>query len=37
LIGALGDARLTIERPMTFERDGFCYVDAEDFLNWLSQ
>jgi hypothetical protein len=37
LIGAFGDARLTIEQPMTFERDGFRYVDAEGFLDWLSQ
>jgi hypothetical protein len=28
LIGALGDARMTIARPMTFERHGFDYVDA---------
>lgn len=37
LIGAFDDARLTIERPMTFESDGFRYVDAEGFLGWLSQ
>lgn len=37
LISAFGDARLTIERPMTFERDGFCYVDAAGFLDWLAQ
>lgn len=37
LIGAFGDSRLTIERPMTFERDGFRYVDAEGFISWLSQ
>lgn len=37
LIGAFGDARLMIEQPMTFERDGFRYVDAEGFLDWLSQ
>lgn len=37
LIGAFGDTRLTIERPMTFERDGFRYVDAEGFLSWLLQ
>jgi hypothetical protein len=35
--GAFGAARLMIERPMTFERDGFRYVDAEGFLSWLSQ
>lgn len=37
LIGAFGDARLTIDQPMTFERDGFHYVDAEGFLSWISQ
>jgi hypothetical protein len=37
LTGAFSDARLTIERPMTFEREGLRYVDAEGFLDWLSQ
>jgi len=37
LIGDFGNDRLAIERPMTFERDGFRYVDAEGFLSWLSQ
>lgn len=37
LLGAFWNDRLTIERPMTFERDGFRYVDAEGFLDWLSQ
>jgi hypothetical protein len=37
LIGAFGDARLSIAKPMTFERDGFRYVDAGAFLTWLSQ
>lgn len=37
LIGAFGDARLNIAKPMTFERDGFRYVDAGAFLTWLSQ
>ncbi len=37
LIGAFSDARLKIEQPMTFERDGFRYVDASAFLTWLSQ
>lgn len=37
LIGAFGDSRLTIEKPETFERDGFRYVDAAGFLVWLSQ
>ncbi len=37
LIGALGDARLAIPKPMSFERDGFHYVDAAEFLEWLSQ
>lgn len=37
LIGALGDARLTIPKPTAFERDGFRYVDAAEFLEWLSQ
>jgi len=36
LIGAFDDTRLTIERPVTLERDGDCYVDAEGFLNWFS-
>ena len=33
LIGAFSDARLKIEQPMTFERDGIRYVDASAFLN----
>lgn len=37
LIGAFSDARLMIEQPMTFERDGIRYVDASAFLNWLSR
>jgi hypothetical protein len=37
LIGTFDDDRLTIERPMTFEPGGFRYVDAEGFLDWLSQ
>ena len=37
LIGAFSDARLMIEQPMTFERDGIRYVDASAFLTWLSQ
>lgn len=37
LIGALGDARSTIPKPMMVERDGFRYVDAAGFLEWLSQ
>lgn len=37
LMGALGDARLTIPKPMIFERDGFRYVDAAGFVEWLSQ
>jgi len=37
LIGAFGNDRLPIEQPMTFERDGFYYVEAEGFLNWLSK
>ncbi|GEM_PF-1010386 len=37
LIGAFGDARLNIAKPMTFERDSFRYVDAGAFLTWLSQ
>jgi hypothetical protein len=37
LIGAFGSDRYSIERPMTFERDDFCYVEAEGFLTWLSQ
>lgn len=37
LIGAVSDARLNIEQPMTFERDGFRYIDASAFLTWLSQ
>lgn len=37
LIGAFGNARLSIAKPMTFERDGFRYVDAAGFLTWLSQ
>lgn len=37
LIGAFQDERLALERPLTFEHDGFRYVDAEGFLAWLSQ
>lgn len=37
LMGALGDARSNIRKPMAFERDGFRYVDAAGFLEWLSQ
>lgn len=37
LIRAFQDERLTIARPMTFERDGLRYVAAAAFLNWLSQ
>lgn len=37
LMGAFGGSRLTIEKPETFERDGFRYVDAAGFLEWLSQ
>ena len=36
LIGAFGDARLGIAKPITFERDGFRYVDAAGFLTWLA-
>jgi hypothetical protein len=37
LIGAFSEVRLKKEQPMTFERDGFHYVDAEFFLDWLSK
>ncbi|MDX9834749.1 MAG: hypothetical protein RBT36_05965 [Desulfobulbus sp.] len=37
LIGAFNDARLKVERPITIDRDGFRYVEAEEFLTWLSQ
>ena len=45
LLGAINDERLTIERPRThfverpgtFDGDGFCYVEAVGFLNWLAQ
>ena len=37
LIGAFNDARLKIERPITIDRDGFRYVEAGEFLTWLSQ
>lgn len=37
LIGALGDGRLALELPLSLERDGFKYVEAEGFLSWLSQ
>ena len=37
LHGAFNDDRLTIERPLQFNRDGFCYVEAEGFLNWLQR
>jgi len=36
LFGAFDNARLTIERPLTLERDGDCYVDVEGFLEWFS-
>ena len=45
LLGAFNDDRLTIERPRTrfveqpgtFDGDGFTYVEAVGFLNWLAQ
>jgi hypothetical protein len=37
LMAALDDARSRITKPITFERDGFRYVDAAGFLEWLSQ
>lgn len=45
LLGAFNDDRLTIERPRTlfverlgtFDGDGFIYVEAEGFVNWLRQ
>lgn len=37
LLGAINDARLTIERPDMFDRDGVCYVNATGFLGWLAQ
>lgn len=37
LLGAFNDARLKIARPITIDRDGFRYVEAEGFLAWLSQ
>ena len=45
LLGAFNDDRLTIERPRTqfveqpgsFDGDGFTYVEAVGFLNWLGQ
>ena len=37
LLGAINDDRLTIERPIMFGRDGFGYVEATGFLNWLGQ
>lgn len=37
LLGAFSNGLLMIEQPMTFERDGLRYVDASDFLTWLSQ
>ena len=39
LLGAFNDTRdwLKITRPMTFERDGYRYVEARGFLDWLSQ
>jgi hypothetical protein len=36
LMAALGDSRSTIAKPTAFERDGFRYVDAAEFLDWLS-
>ncbi len=37
LIGAFGDQRLSLKRPVTLDRDGFQYVEAESFLAWLAQ
>jgi hypothetical protein len=37
LIGAFGDQRLALKRPMTVDRDGFQYVEDESFLDWLAQ
>ena len=39
LLGAFNDTRdwLKITRPMTFERDGYRYVEARGFLDWLSR
>lgn len=36
LIGALGDARLQVQCPRMLERDGAQYVEATEFLEWLS-
>ena len=36
LLGAFWDARLAIERPMTFGRDGFAMSMPKVFLSWLS-
>lgn len=32
LLGAFNDARLTLDKPITFEPDGLRYVNAEGFL-----
>lgn len=37
LLGAFSDTRLNIAKPATMERDGFYFVDAAGFLDWLSQ
>lgn len=37
LLGAAKDTRLGIELPKRISRDGFHYVEAEDFLHWLNQ
>lgn len=37
LIDAFGDTSLSIELPKTVEREGIHFVDAADFLAWLSQ
>jgi len=37
LIDAFSDNPLTIKGPIAFERDGLRYVDAEGFVDWLSQ
>lgn len=36
LLGVFHDDRLTIERPITVEREGVHFVDAGAFLDWLS-
>lgn len=37
LLGAFRDDSLGIERPTNFEREGICFVEAEEFLDWLAQ